>query len=300
MTTPGYELKFPPALARDAHKGDAGRLLCIAGSETMPGAAALILRAAMNSGIGLAHLAVFDRSLIPSTSAHVPEAVYLDLSRSKDLIAGRLPAQLVGRSDHVWVVGPGLGQGGRTDELVRRIVQSEFNGPMVLDADGLNVIGDTPEVLSAFAGELVLTPHPGEAARLLGVESIPRSDEGRLECATQISRSASGICVLKGHRTVVTDGSRVYVNESGNAGMATAGAGDALCGVLGAYLASVVTSGSADWTWFDAACSAVNVHGLAGDLAAKRLGERAVTASRILEFLPEAQQVLRQRFATRE
>jgi hydroxyethylthiazole kinase-like uncharacterized protein yjeF len=299
LTTPGYELKFPPVLAQDAHKGDAGRLLCIAGSESMPGAAALILRAAMTSGVGLAYLALFDKSLIATISAHVPEAVYVDLSRSKDLIAGRLPEQLAGRADHVRVVGPGLGQGGRTDELVRRLVQSDFNGPMVLDADGLNVIGDTPEVLGACLGELVLTPHPGEAARLLGVESIPRSDEGRLECATAISRAASGICVLKGHRTVVTDGARVYVNESGNAGMATAGAGDVLCGVLGAYLASVALSGSADWTWFDAVCSAVNVHGLAGDLAARELGQRSVTASRIIEFLPEAQQVLRQRVATR-
>lgn len=299
MTTPGYALKFPPALAQDAHKGDAGRLLCIAGSESMPGAAALILRAAMSSGIGLAHLAVFDKSLIASTSVHVPEVIYLDLSRSKDLIAGRLPAQLVGRADHVRVVGPGLGQGGRTDELVRRLVQSEFCGPMVLDADGLNVIGDTPEVLSAFGGELVLTPHPGEAARLLGVDSIARHDEGRLESAMTISRAASGICVLKGHRTVVTDGSRVYVNESGNPGMATAGAGDTLCGVLGAYLASVVTGGSAEWTYFDAACSAVHVHGLAGDLAAEALGQRAVTASRLIEFLPQAQQVLRQQVSTR-
>ncbi len=290
MTQTDYELKFPPPLAINAHKGDAGRLMCIAGSESMPGAAILILRAAIASGIGLVHLTVFDKSLIYPVSTAVPEAVYLDLARSKDLIAGRLPAQLKGRNDDVRVVGPGLGQGGRTDELIRRLVQDDYSGPMVLDADGLNVIGDTPEVLGAFGGQLVLTPHPGEASRLLGVDELPSSDAGRLECALDIARASTSLCVLKGHHTVVTDGNRVYVNETGNPGMATAGAGDVLCGVLGAYLASVEQQGSADWTYFDAVCSAVHVHGLAGDLAEQKLGQRSVTAIQIIRHLPQAQQ----------
>lgn len=298
MTTADYELKFPPPLAIDAHKGDAGRLLCIAGSETMPGAAVLILRAAISSGIGLVNLAVFDKTIIYPISAVVPEAVYIDCARSKDLIAGRLPAQLKGRGEQVRVVGPGLGQGGRTDELIRRLVQDvDYSGPMVLDADGLNVIGDTPEVLAEFRGQLVLTPHPGEAARLLGVESIPRSDEGRLECAMDIARASTGICVLKGHHTVVTDGHRVYVNETGNPGMATAGSGDTLCGVMGAYLASAEKGGGKDWTHFDAVCAAVYVHGLAGDMAAEKLGQRSVTAIQIVRHLPKAQQALEQRVA---
>lgn len=297
MSDIDYELKFPPPLAIDAHKGDAGRMMCIAGSETMPGAAVLILRAAINSGVGLVSLAAFDKSIIYPVSTVVPEAVYLDLSRSKDLIAGRLPRQLAERDDHVRVVGPGLGRGGRTDELVRRLVRDDFARPMVLDADGLNVIGDTPEVLAEFHGQLVLTPHPGEAARLLGVDEIPSSDEGRLECALDIARASAGMCVLKGHHTVVTDGRRVYVNETGNPGMATAGAGDTLCGVLGAYLASVVLQGNAEWTYFDAACSAVHVHGLAGDLAAAELGPRSVTAIQLIRHLPKAQKLFAERVA---
>ncbi|MEO2094862.1 MAG: NAD(P)H-hydrate dehydratase [bacterium] len=284
--------KTPPPLPIAAHKGDAGRMLCIAGSETMPGAAVLILRAALQAGIGLVQLAVFDKNLIHAVCPAVPEAVYLDLSRSKDLIAGRLPTQIEGRKDHVRVVGPGLGQGGRTDELVRRLVTTSFSGPLVLDADGLNVIGDMPEVLAGFAGQMVLTPHPGEAARLMGVAAIATSDEGRIECAKAIAHAAGGLCILKGYHTVVTDGEQVFVSQTGNPGMASAGSGDTLCGILGAYLASVVLFGSADWTFFDAACSAVHTHGLAGDLAAAKLGQRALTASAIISHLAEAQQQL--------
>jgi NAD(P)H-hydrate epimerase len=279
----------PPPLAQLAHKGDAGRVLCLAGCETMPGAAILVLRAAQRAGAGLVTLATFDKAAIHATAVAVPEAVYLDLSRTKDLIAGRLPTQLSGRDDDVRVAGPGLGRGGRTNELIRRLVSDDFTGPLVLDADGLNVIQDTPEVLAACNGALVVTPHPGEAARLLGMSSIPSNDEGRSDCARQIARAASAICVLKGHHTVVTDGGRTWINPTGNPGMATAGSGDVLCGVLGAYLASSVQARLPEWSVFEAVRSAVWVHGRAGDLAAEELGCRSVIASSIVDFLCRAQ-----------
>lgn len=279
----------PPPLGELAHKGTAGRVLVLAGCETMPGAAILVVRAAQRAGAGLVTLATFDKAAIHATAIAVPEAVYLDLSRSKDLIAGRLPAQLAGREDDVRLVGCGLGRGGRTDELVRRLVNDDFAGPLVIDADGLNVVHDTPEVLAACGGVLVVTPHPGEAARLLGMSAIPSNDEGRVECARQIARDADAICVLKGHRTVITDGERVAVNPTGNPGMATAGSGDVLTGVIGAFLASSVQQPGPQWSAFEAVRSAVWVHGRAGDLAAEELGCRAVIASSIVDLLCKAQ-----------
>ena len=290
-----YRVRPAPPLDALAHKGRAGHVLCFAGSETMPGAAILILRAAQRAGAGLVTLATFDGRIIYSVAAAVPEAVYLDLSRSRDVIERGLPPKLVSRSDHVRVVGPGLGQGERTADLVQHLAEDEFKGPMVLDADALNVLGSRPEALAARRGPLVITPHPGEAARLTGVKEIPEDDEGRLECAGQIARSAKAFCVLKGHRTIVTDGERSYVNPTGNPGMATAGAGDVLVGILGAYLASATLQGSETWGIFDAICASVYLHGLAGDLAAAELGQRAVIASSLVDFLSAAQRELEEK-----
>jgi hydroxyethylthiazole kinase-like uncharacterized protein yjeF len=169
------------------------------------------------------------------------------------------------------------------------MISADFEGSLVLDADGLNVVEGIPEVLAECSGDLVVTPHPGEAARLLGLDRLSSDPQVRRESAQSIARSAAGICVLKGHQTVVTDGERTYVNPTGNPGMATAGAGDVLTGVLGAYLATCRQLRDPDWTVFDAICAAVYVHGLAGDLAAESLGQRAVTASSIIDFLSKAQ-----------
>ncbi len=282
-------LLTPPALPLTAHKGTAGRVLCVAGSETMPGAALLTLRGAQLGGAGLVTLATFDKSIITPAAMAAPEAVYIDLSRSKDLVAGRLPWQFKNRRDHVRVAGPGLGKGGRTDELIRRLISDDFDGPLVLDADGLNVIQGTPEVLAECRGNLVVTPHPGEAARLLGVDALSDDSDARLEAAKTIARASSGICVLKGHQTVVTDGERSFINTTGNPGMATAGAGDALSGILAAYLGTCRQMSIPEWGVFEAVCSAVFIHGRAGDLAAESLGRRAVTATGILNFLSKAQ-----------
>ncbi|MFT7671083.1 MAG: hydroxyethylthiazole kinase-like uncharacterized protein yjeF [Planctomycetota bacterium] len=278
-----------PKIEDDAHKGKLGKVLCLAGSETMPGAAILVLRATQRAGAGLVTLATFDKSIIHSAAIAIPEAVYIDLSRSKDLVAGRLPSQLADRDDDVRIAGPGMGRGGRTDELIRCLVEDDFSGPLVLDADALNVIGDTPEVLAGYCEDLIVTPHPGEAARLLGTGSISSNSEERIESAILIARAASAICVLKGPQTVVTDGQRVFVCPRGNPGMATAGAGDVLAGVIGAYVGYSRRLGLPEWGVFEATCSAVHVHSLAGDLAAKKFGYRALIASSIVDYLCVAQ-----------
>lgn len=280
----------PPPLPEDAHKGTAGRLLCLCGSPTMPGAAQLVLRAAQRAGAGLVTLGVFQRELIDLVAPAVPEATYLDLSRTKDLYAGRLPIEIAQHRHDARIAGPGLGGGGVTRELIRRLTTCEFDGPLVLDADALNVVGGGLEALAEYAPPLVLTPHVGEATRLLE-RTVPREDEGRLSCAHEIAVRGMGICVLKGARTVVTDGELEWVNGTGNPGMATAGAGDVLTGIVGAYLAAAAGSGGA-WSLFDAVCAAVHVHGIAGDLAAERLGQRAVVASDLIDELGAAQRRL--------
>lgn len=278
----------PPPLPDDAHKGTAGRLLCVAGSATMPGAAHLVVRAALRAGAGLVTLAVFEREVLAAVAASVPETTYLDLSRSPDLLAGRLPAGIEEHRHDVRVAGPGLGASGRTRELVRHLVGSDFAGSLLLDADGLNVLAGNPEELARARGPVVITPHPGEAARLLG-RTVPDDEAGRAEAARELARRAAAVCVLKGHGTVVTDGERTYRNGTGNAGMATAGSGDVLTGITGAYLAGASESGPSEWDPFAAACAAVYVHGLAGDLAVRRLGRRALVASDLIDHLSAAQ-----------
>lgn len=284
---------LPPRLARDAHKGDAGRLLCLCGSAAYPGAAILVARAAQRAGAGLVTVGCLDAGLSAVIAGAAPEAVNLDLSATVDLVANRLPRELARRHDHARVVGPGLGATQRTRVLVRTLLAEESSrAPMVLDADALNVVAGELELLRGARVPLVLTPHPGEAARLLELDALPRDDEGRAECARELARRTGAVCCLKGHATIVTDGERLVRNTTGNPGMATAGAGDVLAGILGAYLCQVRDAGSYDA--FDAAVCAVHVHGRAGDLAAAELGERALVASDLVRFLPAAQRELEQ------
>ena len=131
---------LPPTLAPDAHKGQAGRILCLCGSPTMPGAASLVVRAAQRAGAGLVTLVVFHQEIIGHVAPLSPETMYLDVSRSQDLYAGRVPREITEHRHDVRVVGPGLSRSGRTRELVRRVVEGEFEGPTLFDADALAVL----------------------------------------------------------------------------------------------------------------------------------------------------------------
>jgi NAD(P)H-hydrate epimerase len=283
-----YRPRPAPELPDDAHKGDAGRVLCVCGSRDMPGAAVLVARAAQRAGAGLVTVACLAEELRIILPTAAPEAILLDWTHAfADARAASMP-ELRSREDHARVVGPGLGRTARTLAIVSALLADGFRGPTVLDADALNVVAGDLEIVRGHAGPLVSTPHPGEAARLLG-RPIPRDEAGRIAAAREISRRTRGVCCLKGHRTVVADGEQVYVNTTGNPGMATAGAGDVLAGILSAYLAACATGIDARWKVFDAAAAAVHVHGLAGDLAAERFSRRGVIASDLIDFLPAAQ-----------
>jgi hydroxyethylthiazole kinase-like uncharacterized protein yjeF len=281
-----YRPLSAPELAKDAHKGDAGRVLCFVGSRLYPGAAILVARAAQRAGAGLVTLGCLDESLLGVVPIAAPEAVYLDFCGTADVEPARLGGLLASREDHALVVGCGLSLCERSVALVESVLASGAKTPLVLDADGLNALGSRPERLREYGGPVVITPHPGEASRLLG-RTVPKHDEERLRAAKELAEKSGAIVCLKGHRTVVTDGRAVFVNDTGNPGMATAGAGDVLAGILGAYLAAC--AGERAWTPFDAAASAVRVHGRAGDFAAKELGRRGLVASDLIGFLPKAQ-----------
>ncbi|MCA9000947.1 MAG: NAD(P)H-hydrate dehydratase, partial [Planctomycetes bacterium] len=215
-------------------------------------------------------------------------AIFLDVSRTRDLYAGRLPREIEEYPCDARVAGPGLNRSGRTRELVRRLVEDDFKGPLVLDADALNVLAGVPELLTMSQSQVILTPHPGEAERLMDC-AVPSDEAGRIEFAMELAQRSGAICVLKGHSSVVTDGEQVHVNQTGGPGMATAGSGDVLAGLLGAYSAWAVRAKAQDYSLFDAAISAVHVHGLAGDLAAEQFGARGMVASDIIGQLGRAQ-----------
>ena len=245
---------------KEIHKGDCGRVLIVAGSVGMAGAAVLAARAALRSGSGLVQVAI-PKELFPIVQVGVPEATCLERDFSKidlslyDAIA----------------VGPGLGQSEDSIGAVRYLLEN-YDGPMVLDADGLNIVAynDLFDILRTKEN-VVITPHVGEARRLLG-EIL----ENREETALALYKKTRATTVLKGHGTVVAIADdKTYINTTGNPGMATAGSGDVLTGII----ASLLGQGKEN-----AAMCGVFIHGMAGDLAAEEVGEYGLIASDIAYY----------------
>jgi len=177
------------------------------------------------------------------------------------------------------VIGPGLSHAPMIAGIIREVVGA-LEIPMVLDADGLNAFEAFPELLARGHAPRVITPHPGEAARLL--KSLPSEiQEKRAETAQELAERFLSVAVLKGHRTIVTDGKKSYVNKTGNPGMATGGTGDVLSGVIGALIGQKLSP-------YDAACLGVRLHGKAGDIAARKLGQVSLMATDVLAALPDA------------
>lgn len=252
-----------PARAPDGHKGSYGTVLVVAGSASMLGAAVLAATAALRGGAGLVQV-----SLPPRLQSLLPLAVpcATTLGRGRDLLAALARAAAV-------VVGPGLGAGPTTRRLVAEVLRAA-RGPVVVDADALNVLAPLPPAAagrSRLGPNVVLTPHPGEAGRLLGTSAAEVQTDRRAALAALCARSGA-VVVLKGHGTLVGDGARCFTNRTGNPGMATGGSGDVLAGLLAALLAQGLSP-------FDAARLAAHVHGKAGDRVARRLGGVGLLAS---------------------
>jgi NAD(P)H-hydrate epimerase len=265
-----------PPRPNAGHKGTFGRVLIVGGSEEMIGAPTLAGTAALRMGAGLVQIAV-PKSIINACLTITPELIALGLGKTgKD---GLLSAA---EAADALVVGPGMGQSPESAERLDRLIRIEK--PMVLDADGLNLLAKEKKWPKDFAAKAVLTPHPGEMGRLIklmGKENVPTDDAGRMEIARQAASSFGQTVVLKGHRTVVTDGQRNYINQTGDSTLSKAGAGDVLSGIIGCLLGQQMSG-------FDAACLGVFLHGRAGELAGAKLGKRCALARDVLGMLPTA------------
>jgi NAD(P)H-hydrate epimerase len=277
-----------------SHKGDFGRALVIGGSLGMAGAPALAATSCLWSGAGLVTVAM-PRCVLPFVASF--EAALMTAPLDDDgerLVDGAGPAiARLARGATAVAIGPGLG---RSDAVTRVVGAAwELPRPMVIDADGLNGLADLLAIhradprpairLATPAAPRVLTPHAGEFARLTGAAlDDPNNDRERIARAGEFARAVGGpatVVVLKGARTVVTDGERVSLNSTGNPGMATGGSGDVLTGVVLALLCQGMAP-------FDAARLAAHAHGLAGDLAAAKLGQVAMTAGDVVAHLGDA------------
>ena len=258
--------------ARNTNKSDFGRVLVIAGSPGMAGAAILCAKGALRAGAGLVTVSV-PSELFPIVQSAVPEAICYkrpvgSARGSDDNLRGALSAERLSQYDSI-AIGPGLGASFDTWELVMHVLEN-FGGRIVLDADALNVLAGSNITLDT---DTVITPHPGEAARLLGVDSA--TIQSRREASAAILAEKFGcIVALKGSGTIVAATSpslKLYVNTTGNPGMATGGSGDVLSGVIAAFLGQGIDTQTAT-------CAGVYIHGFAGDLMVKEYGESGLIA----------------------
>ena len=271
-----------PRRPRDAHKGDFGRVLVVGGSVGMVGAPALTANAALRSGAGLVKIAC-PACAQQTIAGLAPCATSVALpSSSNGLIAATAQpalARLVGEHDVV-AFGPGLGRSAGLRKLLTTLLAVPGK-PVVIDADGLNNLAQLKSWPARCKANVVVTPHPGEMQRLLGGADVSPDPKQRRAVAVAYATATGAVCVLKGKGTVVTDGRRIYVNDTGNPGMATAGSGDVLTGIVAALLGQGLSP-------FDAAVAGVHVHGRAGDVAAKRTGEIGLVATDLIDSLPAA------------
>ncbi|MBI3317376.1 MAG: NAD(P)H-hydrate dehydratase [Candidatus Omnitrophica bacterium] len=279
-----------------SHKGDFGRVFILAGSCGLTGAAHLAGMGALRAGAGLVTVGVPEKvySIVARREAEVMVRPFASTGEGT-LAFKALPAiEKFLKTQDVLALGPGLSQNPETQKLIRLLLKKN-KIPVVVDADGLNALKGHTDFLKEISGRAVLTPHPGEFVRTFGLVLPPhlyplphrgegrvRSDLFRKKAAEIIAHRFKIVLVLKGHHTVVAaPDKKTYVNKSGNPGMASGGTGDVLTGVIAALIGQKLSL-------FEAASLGVYLHGLAGDLAAKKMGEASLVASDLLDSLPLA------------
>ena len=280
----------------EAHKGSFGHVLVVGGSLGKAGAAAMAGMSALRSGAGLVTVAC-PRSVLPTVAGFMPELMTEPLEETeagtislRALEYGRMDALIQGKT--VIALGPGIGRHTETTQFVRTLVE-RFRVPMVIDADGLNAFQGAAEKLDGSSHPLVLTPHPGEMSRLIG-RSIADVEKDRIGIARKFVQEHKLVLVLKGHRTLTAlpDG-QIWVNHSGNPGMASGGMGDILTGMAAGLWAQGLrgkapSPDTGPSPAHNAIITAVYLHGLAGDVARESKGELSLTATDLLTALPEA------------
>jgi NAD(P)H-hydrate epimerase len=260
----------------------------------MVGAPALAANAALRSGAGLVKLAC-PKSAQQTIASVAPCATSVPLPSTRTGQLARSSLNEIGtllEDQDVLAIGPGMGQGASIRQIVTGVLGRATGRPAVVDADGLNALADTNRWWTFVTGPVVLTPHPGEMRRLLRGAKLTIDEGDREAMAVAFARLTGQVVVLKGAGTVVADGEQVYVNQTGNPGMATGGTGDVLTGVIAGLLGQGLDPVSAS-------VLGVHVHGKAGDLAAKQLGQLSMTAADVLDALPAAFKSLSGRQATK-
>ncbi len=290
VITPHEFAEFVALREPEGHKGTYGHALVIGGSFGKAGAAAMAGIAALRVGAGLSTTAT-PRSVLPMVAGFEASLMTEPLPETDDgtispaaLEYGRLDAIVAGKQ--VIALGPGISRQNETVQLVRAVV-ARYDAPTVIDADGLNAFEGCPELLDGRRRPLVLTPHPGEMSRLTGL-SAKQIQQERITVAREFASQHHCIVVLKGHRTLAAlpDG-KVWVNCTGNPGMAAGGTGDVLTGMIAGLIAQAHSMSAPD-ALLRAVLAGVYLHGLAGDICAERLGQHSLIATDLLTALPEA------------
>ncbi len=277
-------MRLPAPLLRcnpNAHKNQFGHVLILAGSGRMLGAAALCGLAAMRTGAGLVTVGI-PKSLNKTLQAKISNVIMtLPLPETFGCAIAAKAYSEIKRSFSKYqavAIGPGMGQEAGTQKFALNVIR-ECSLPVVVDADALNILALHLKILSQAQGPRILTPHPGEMARLTGI-SRDAVEKDRLSVTRDFARKHNCVVLLKGHNTcVVAPEGRAYINKTGNSGMATAGSGDVLTGMIAAILGQ-------GFEPFEAAATGCRLHGLAGDEAARRVGKVSLIATDIIESLP--------------
>ena len=268
--------------AVDAHKGDFGKVCIIAGSTGMSGAAALAGRSALRAGAGLVRVAT-PKSVLPIVASIEPSFTTIALPEDS---LGRISAKAINpilealTENDVVAFGPGVGISGALRSVLEALLEQD-QLRLIIDADGLNNLAGIKDWPVKLKANLILTPHPGEMKRLWSALFREPLPSDRQQQAAQLAQQTKTVVALKGAGTVVTDGQKVYINKTGNPGMATAGSGDVLTGVITA----LAGQGLSD---FDAAVLGVYIHGLAGDIAAEKIGQVSLMTTDIIQALSDA------------
>ena len=256
------------------HKGNFGKILLLCGSRGFTGAAYLAAMGALRSGAGLTFLGV-PESIYAIEAVKLNEPVVFPLPDENGKLSEEAISEILGRVHNMdaVLIGPGLGQSAGTFEVVKAVLENA-QCPVVLDADGINVIAAHRDILRGRKHPTILTPHDGEFARLGGTIG-----EDRMEAAKILSQELGCIVLLKGHRTCITDGEKGYLNQTGNPGMAVGGSGDVLAGIIVSLLGQGIAP-------LEAASAGAWLHGAAGDLCAEELGQYGMLPTDMLQKLP--------------
>lgn len=269
-----------PKRPSNANKGDFGRLLCVCGSKNMPGSAYFCTASAVRCGVGICELFSVDK-VCESVAAKIPEPMYhhAEQNYSGSISCGNIENIIkCAQKSGAVLIGPGMGWNEDTKNIIFKVI-SEVCVPIIVDADGINVLSENIDILKKSKSCIVLTPHIKEMSRLIN-KSVEYVLVNKNFCVKELSKKYNVVTVLKDHKTIISDvNGNLYLNTTGNSGMAKGGSGDVLSGMIGSFLAQ-------GYSAIDATICAVYIHGMSGDECSQKFSDIAMTPSDLINNLP--------------